>query len=82
MASFFTFSQPLDIDIRLDGEDERKNVEIKGEKDRKESAPVYFDGESVRGQAIVRLRDNKVIKHDGIKVEFVGSIGACRSLSL
>lgn len=75
MASFFTFSQPLDIDVHLEGEDERKIVEVKGEKDRKESAPIYLDGESVKGQAIVRLRDNKVVKHDGIKVEFVGSIG-------
>lgn len=26
-------------------------------------------------QAVVRVRDGKGVKHDGIKVEFVGSIG-------
>ena len=49
MASFF-FSSPIDIDIKLDGEDLRKHVEAKAEKDRPISCPVYFDGESVSGQ--------------------------------
>ncbi|KAG8999371.1 Vacuolar protein sorting-associated protein 26B [Tulasnella sp. JGI-2019a] len=70
----FFFASPVDVEIRLEGEDQRKLVDIKGDKDRKESNPVYFDGESVIGQAIVRLRDGKKLVHDGIKVEFVGSI--------
>ncbi len=75
MASFFAFSQPIDIDVRLIGEEDRKQVEIKGSKDRKESCPIYYDGEGVKGQSIVRVRDGKTIKHDGIKIEFIGSIG-------
>ncbi|KAM0789264.1 Vacuolar protein sorting-associated protein 26B [Microbotryomycetes sp. NB124-2] len=74
MASFFTFASPVDVDVRLDGQDERQQVEVKLDKDRREKCPVYLDGESVRGQAIVRVRDGKGIKHDGIKIEFVGSI--------
>jgi vacuolar protein sorting-associated protein 26 len=114
MASFFSFASPVDVDIRLEGEDQRKQVEIKMEKDRRESCPVYFDGESIRGtvsgtlylagavespscgfccaccaganhdvasQASVRVRDGKKLAHDGIKVEFVGSIGEPRSRS-
>jgi vacuolar protein sorting-associated protein 26 len=50
MASFFSFSSPLDVDVRLDNEEERQQVEVKQDKDRKEKCPVYFDGESVRGQ--------------------------------
>lgn len=38
-----------DIDIRLDGEDQRKLVDMKVGKDRKEKAPLYKDGESVKG---------------------------------
>lgn len=76
MASFFSFSSPVEVDVRLEGQDERQLVEVKGEKDVKQSCPVYFDGESVKGQALVRVRDGKGVKHDGIKVEFVGSIGA------
>jgi vacuolar protein sorting-associated protein 26 len=49
MAAYF-FASPVDIDIRLENEDERKQVEVKVEKERKESCPVYFDGESVIGQ--------------------------------
>lgn len=51
MSSFFGFSSaPVDVEIRLNGEDKRKQVEVKGEKDRKELCPVYYDGESVDGQ--------------------------------
>ncbi len=49
MASFFSFASPIDIDVRLEGEEQRKQVEIKLEKDRRESCPVYYDGETVRG---------------------------------
>jgi hypothetical protein len=46
-----SFSAGLDADILLYGEDERKIVEVKGEKEgRKETCPVYYDGESVKGQ--------------------------------
>lgn len=66
MASFFTFSQPIDIDIRLDPSTQsgqpRKLVELKPDPAAKdgsskalvggqgESCPVYFDGEGVVGQ--------------------------------
>lgn len=36
--------------------------------------PIYYDGEGIAGQATVRVRDGKRLVHDGIKVEFVGSI--------
>jgi Vacuolar protein sorting-associated protein 26 len=49
MATYF-FSSPVDVDIRLEGEDVRKQVESKAEKDRPVSCPVYYDGESVSGQ--------------------------------
>ncbi len=49
MAAYF-FSSPLDVDIRLEGEEVRKQVESKAEKDRPVSCPIYYDGESVSGQ--------------------------------
>ncbi|TFY77807.1 hypothetical protein EWM64_g6204 [Hericium alpestre] len=73
MAAYF-FASPVDVDIRLDGEDVRKKVDTKGEKDRVISCPVYYDGDSVSGQVTIRVRDGKKLAHDGIKVEFVGSI--------
>ncbi|KAL1408406.1 Vacuolar protein sorting-associated protein 26B [Vanrija pseudolonga] len=75
MSSFFGFSSaPVDVEIRLNGEDKRKQVEVKGEKDRKELCPVYYDGESVDGQVVVRVKDGKKFQHDGIRIELVGSI--------
>ena len=51
MASFFNFgAQPVDVEVKLQGEEERRQVEVKGDKDKKEMCPVYYDGESVTGQ--------------------------------
>ena len=74
MASFF---KPVcDIEIRLDGEDARDMVEFKtGGKERREKAPLYKDGESVKGSVIVRPKDGKKLEHTGIKVNLIGSIG-------
>jgi Vacuolar protein sorting-associated protein 26 len=49
MAAYF-FSSPVDVDVRLEGEELRKQVESKAEKDRPVSCPVFYDGESVSGQ--------------------------------
>ncbi|KNZ72086.1 Vacuolar protein sorting-associated protein 26B-like [Termitomyces sp. J132] len=73
MAAFF-FASPIDVDVKLEGEELRKQVEIKSDKDKTISCPVYYDGESVTGQVAIRVRDGKKLAHDGIKVEFVGSI--------
>lgn len=53
MASFFSFSSPIDVDVRLQGEDDRQRLEVKLDKDKRDQCPVYFDGESVRGQVSV-----------------------------
>jgi len=49
----FLFSSPIDVDVKLEGEESRKQVEIKGEKERMVSCPVYYDGDSVGGQVCV-----------------------------
>nr|AYN55347.1 vacuolar protein sorting-associated protein 26 [Sparassis latifolia] len=42
MAAYF-FASPVDVDVKLEGEDDRKKVELKGEKDKAISCPVYYD---------------------------------------
>lgn len=74
MASLF-FSTPVDIDIVLEDSDERQTVDVKLDKGRREKAPLYMDGESVRGAVTVRPKDGKRLEHTGIKVQFIGSIG-------
>ncbi|KAG9107200.1 Vacuolar protein sorting-associated protein 26B [Ceratobasidium sp. 392] len=73
MAAYF-FSQPVDIDIKLENEEARKIVDVKVDKERSQSCPVYYDGESVVGSVTVRVRDGRKLVHDGIKVEYVGCI--------
>ncbi|OAV94673.1 hypothetical protein PTTG_09606 [Puccinia triticina 1-1 BBBD Race 1] len=74
MTSWLVFQPTIDVEIRLEGEEERKSVEVKVDKDKKERCPVYLDGEGVTGQVIIRVREGKGVKHEGVKVEFVGSI--------
>lgn len=78
------FKSPVDIEIRLDGEDARKHVDVKSSGAapgnsknavaRRENVPLYQDGETVKGQVTIRPRDGKRLEHTGIKVQFVGSI--------
>ncbi|KAG4304758.1 hypothetical protein PORY_001811 [Pneumocystis oryctolagi] len=73
MASLF-FKTPVDVDIRLEDEERRKMVDIKVGKDRRQKAPLYYDGESVKGSVTLRPKDGKRMEHSGIKVQFIGSI--------
>ena len=45
MAYFFAL--PINVDIKLEGEEQRKQVKIKGEKEKTISCPVYYDGEKI-----------------------------------
>jgi vacuolar protein sorting-associated protein 26 len=72
--SYF-FATPVDIDVVLDDADERSMVDVKLDKNRREKAPLYMDGESVKGAVTVRPKDGKRLEHTGIKVQFIGTIG-------
>ncbi|KAI9878104.1 MAG: Vacuolar protein sorting-associated protein 26 [Pleopsidium flavum] len=71
--SYF-FSTPVDIDIVLEDTDERSTVDVKLDKNRREKAPLYMDGESVKGAVTIRPKDGKKLEHTGIKVQFIGTI--------
>ena len=71
----FNFGQNADVDIILDGQDERKMAEIKDENGRKVRHYLFFDGESVTGRVNVTLhRKTNRLEHQGIKIEFIGQI--------
>lgn len=40
----------MDVDITFADADQRKHVDIKVDKDRTETYPVYLDGETVSGK--------------------------------
>lgn len=73
MALFFGTS--VDIDVVLEDTDERAMVDTKLDKNRREKAPLYMDGESVKGAVTVRPKDGKRLEHTGIKIQFIGVIG-------
>src|SRR3954454_21994298 len=78
--SYF-FSTPVDIDIVLDDGDDRQMVDMKADKGRREKAPLYKDGESVKGAVTIRPKDGKRLEHTGIKVQFIGTIGSFSLIS-
>ncbi|ROW01439.1 hypothetical protein VPNG_07583 [Cytospora leucostoma] len=71
--SYF-FATPVDIDVVLEDADERAMVDVKLDKNRREKAPLYMDGESVKGAVTVRPKDGKRLEHTGVKVQFIGTI--------
>lgn len=68
------FKAPLDIEIRLDGEDGRDHVDIKNPQGRIDKLPVYKDGESVKGAITIRTKEGRKVEHMGVKVQLLGSI--------
>jgi vacuolar protein sorting-associated protein 26 len=72
--SYF-FATPVDIDIVLEDGDDRSMVDVKLDKNRREKAPLFMDGESVKGAVTIRPKDGKRLEHTGIKVQFIGTIG-------
>ena len=51
--SLFGFAAPVDIEIRLDGEHERNQVDVKLDNQAKDKLPVYYDGENVQGTVCI-----------------------------
>lgn len=68
------FKAPLDIEIRLDGEESRSHVDIKNPHGRIDKLPVYKDGESVKGAITIRTKEGRKVEHMGIKVQLLGAI--------
>lgn len=68
------FKAPIDIEIRLDGEESRQHVDVKNPQGRIDKLPVFKDGESVKGTVTVRTKEGKRVEHMGIKVQLLGSI--------
>lgn len=50
MAASYFFASPIDVEVKLEGEELRKQIDMKLEKEKTVSCPVYYDGESVAGQ--------------------------------
>ncbi|EEB12101.1 vacuolar protein sorting 26B-B, putative [Pediculus humanus corporis] len=73
--NFLGFGQSAEIDIILDGVENRKTAEIKSEDGKKEKHYLYYDGETVSGTVNVTLKKSgSKLEHQGIKIEFVGQI--------
>ncbi|KAH7970172.1 hypothetical protein HPB49_000654 [Dermacentor silvarum] len=76
LQAFFGLGQSADIDIILNGTENRKMAEIKTEDGKKEKHLLYYDGESVSGKVNITLKKpGSKLEHQGIKIEFIGQIG-------
>lgn len=61
--------------IKLEGEENRRNFEMKGERVEQELCPVYYESESVSGRVDIRLKNGRKFQHDRIRIELIGNIG-------
>ncbi|GAA5805628.1 hypothetical protein HPULCUR_011149 [Helicostylum pulchrum] len=52
MESLFGISTPVDIEVLFQDEEQRKHIDTRVEKDRRERYPIYLDGENVVGKII------------------------------
>uniref|UniRef100_A0A0B7AH59 Arrestin C-terminal-like domain-containing protein n=2 Tax=Arion vulgaris TaxID=1028688 RepID=A0A0B7AH59_9EUPU len=72
--SFFSFGQSAEVSIVLDGQENRRQAEIKTEDGKRDKCYLYFDGETVSGKVNVTLKKSGKLEHQGIKIEFIGQI--------
>uniref|UniRef100_A0A0N4Z4U1 Vacuolar protein sorting-associated protein 26 n=1 Tax=Parastrongyloides trichosuri TaxID=131310 RepID=A0A0N4Z4U1_PARTI len=73
--SFFGFGQSADIQIILNNEDKLKTTKVKLEDDRSEKRFLFYDGEPIEGEVVIKLKKaNQKLEHYGIKIEFIGQI--------
>lgn len=65
---------PCEIDVNINKVDNRKNGSLKDKQGNTFKAPVFSDGEDIKGQVAITLNKNKRIEHLGIRVELIGVI--------
>ncbi len=70
----FLFAPAAAIKITLDGAEDRKLYEVVSDNNT-EKLPLYVANETVSG-VINIVPSGKKLEHQGIKVEFIGQIGA------
>jgi vacuolar protein sorting-associated protein 26 len=62
----FGLSTPVDIDISFSGEEHRKHVDVKVDKDHRESMPLYLDGEGIQGKVSATLLSWALLAETGM----------------
>ncbi|VBB30340.1 unnamed protein product [Acanthocheilonema viteae] len=78
-TAFFGFGQAAEISIKLDDADNRKVAKIRCEEGGQETHFLFYDGETISGTVGVAVK--KKFDHQGIRIEFIGQIGALLSHS-
>ncbi|EDR29795.1 vacuolar protein sorting-associated protein, putative [Entamoeba dispar SAW760] len=68
----FLFGTPIQIDILLDNDHEKQKV-TKIVNKQKTEIPIYMKNEDIKGKVVITLKDKKY-EHQGIKIDFIGSI--------
>lgn len=83
--AIFGMGPPCDVQFELDGQSTRKYAnqsmtKFKEHSDSKlnieniDGLPLFTESETVGGRVIIKAKDGKPFQHQGIKIEFVGSI--------
>lgn len=73
-SSLFGMGTPCQIEVKLQKVEGRKSATMKDRNGSSYKAPVFMDGEDVKGKVFVNLSNKKKLDHMGIRVELVGII--------
>jgi len=64
----------VEVDFTLDRQEQRKQIEVKTDDNKRSLQYIYYDGEDVSGTVQIKLKKNSKIEHQGIRLEFIGQI--------
>jgi vacuolar protein sorting-associated protein 26 len=73
MASFFGFGSSIDIDIKLDGEDQMRTVTFRDEEGGVRDLPLFTATDDITGTVALTLKGTKPVEHMGITCELIGT---------
>ncbi|KAF4661981.1 Vacuolar protein sorting-associated protein 26A [Perkinsus chesapeaki] len=67
------FGAPCELDLQIEAEPGRKKAAVSRDK-KADLGYIFTDGEDVCGTATVRLKGDKRLEHQGIRVELIGQV--------
>ena len=74
LQNWLGMAAPCNILVQFNKVEGRKMATQKDKGGQSYKAPVFLDGEDIKGKIIIDMSKGKRIDHQGIKVELIGTI--------
>jgi vacuolar protein sorting-associated protein 26 len=74
LGAILGWAAPCNIEVKFTRIEGRKHASIRDPDGNKVKAPVFTDGEDVKGKVSIEVKPGSKVDHQGIRVELVGQI--------